>query len=225
MRRRPHRLSVRRAQVCRRFDPLFCAAPGLHGRRSDLQGWRDGHAWWESVGLADARRHASRTGAWIALVTQAGSTVDEDFPDPALRSCRRTATSWPGCRIGTGNPDGRRAPCVRGGTCTRGRRGCWSSTSTGRALLVRFSDDFGHTWWAAPGGGLNPGGSSGSGARELERRVSAKTTSDRARDRPAAPHLSFNSGHGLPSASAGSWRGMRGSRYGPSAGAVCNRRP
>jgi len=34
----------------------------------------------DSCGLGDARRHAKRTGAYVALVTQAGATVDEDFP-------------------------------------------------------------------------------------------------------------------------------------------------
>ena len=59
---------------------FFCAAPGLYGRRTGEESWRTGHAWWEGQGLGDARRHAARTGAWVALVTQAGSTVDEDFP-------------------------------------------------------------------------------------------------------------------------------------------------
>ena len=59
---------------------FLCAAPGLYGRRADVESWRAGHSWWESRGLADARRHAARTGAWVALSTQAGSTVDEDFP-------------------------------------------------------------------------------------------------------------------------------------------------
>lgn len=59
---------------------LFPAAPGLHGRRSSEASWRRGLAWWEDCGLADARRHASRLGLWIALAGQAGSTCDEDFP-------------------------------------------------------------------------------------------------------------------------------------------------
>lgn len=59
---------------------FFCAAPGLYGRRTDEESWRAGFAWWDSCGLGDARRHASRTGAWVALATQAGSAVDEDFP-------------------------------------------------------------------------------------------------------------------------------------------------
>jgi len=59
---------------------IFPAAPGLYGRRTDERSWREGHAWWESCGLADARRHAARLGVWIALAGQAGSTADEDFP-------------------------------------------------------------------------------------------------------------------------------------------------
>jgi predicted amidohydrolase len=59
---------------------LFCAAPGLFGPRRDDAGFADGLQWWESAGLADACRHARRHGVWVALATQAGATVDEDFP-------------------------------------------------------------------------------------------------------------------------------------------------
>ncbi len=59
---------------------LFCSAPGLHGRRTDEDGWRSGLSWWESCGLVDARRHARRLGVWVGVATQAGSTADEDFP-------------------------------------------------------------------------------------------------------------------------------------------------
>jgi predicted amidohydrolase len=59
---------------------LFPAAPGLYGRRIDEASWRRGFSWWESCGLADARRHARRLGLWIAMTGQAGSTADEDFP-------------------------------------------------------------------------------------------------------------------------------------------------
>jgi len=58
----------------------FCAAPGLYGRRVTDAARAAGHRWWESAGLADACRHARRRGVWIALATQAGATVDEDFP-------------------------------------------------------------------------------------------------------------------------------------------------
>jgi predicted amidohydrolase len=60
---------------------LLCAAPGLYGPRRDSEAdWRRGYEWWESSGLGDARRHARRTRTWVAMATQAGSTVDEDFP-------------------------------------------------------------------------------------------------------------------------------------------------
>lgn len=59
---------------------LFPAAPGLYGRRTGEESWREGLAWWEACGLGDARRHARRLGLWIALAGQAGSVADEDFP-------------------------------------------------------------------------------------------------------------------------------------------------
>lgn len=59
---------------------LFPAAPGLYGRRTDEDSWRTGFSWWEGKSLGDAARHARRLGMWIALATQSGSTVDEDFP-------------------------------------------------------------------------------------------------------------------------------------------------
>ena len=59
---------------------FMTSAPGLHGRRMSEGEWRSGFEWWESCGLADARRHAARHGVWVAMATQAGSTVDEDFP-------------------------------------------------------------------------------------------------------------------------------------------------
>ena len=59
---------------------LFPAAPGLHGRRTTEESWRQGFAWWEGSALGDAQRHARRLGLWIALAAQAGATADEDFP-------------------------------------------------------------------------------------------------------------------------------------------------
>ena len=59
---------------------LFASAPGLDERRTEEAAWRDGFEWWGSAGLADARRQAQRLGVWVAMATQAGSTVDEDFP-------------------------------------------------------------------------------------------------------------------------------------------------
>jgi len=58
----------------------FPAAPGLHGRRETEDEWRAGWDWWCGSALGDARRHARERGLWIAIATQAGSTIDEDFP-------------------------------------------------------------------------------------------------------------------------------------------------
>ena len=58
----------------------FAAAPGLYGPRRDEVGFAAGLRWWESAGLADAQRHAARHRVWVALATQAGATIDEDFP-------------------------------------------------------------------------------------------------------------------------------------------------
>jgi predicted amidohydrolase len=59
---------------------LFPAVPGLYGRRTDEDSWSTGFSWWEGKSLGDAARHARRLGIWIALATQSGSTIDEDFP-------------------------------------------------------------------------------------------------------------------------------------------------
>jgi predicted amidohydrolase len=73
---------------------LFPAAPGLYGRRTDTASWRTGFEWWESCSLGDARRHAARLRLWVALASQAGSTVDEDFPGlAALVSPQGTVTA------------------------------------------------------------------------------------------------------------------------------------
>ena len=58
----------------------FCSAPGLYGRRTDEAAWRAGFEWWHQHGLERARTTARRLDIWIALATQAGATVDEDFP-------------------------------------------------------------------------------------------------------------------------------------------------
>ena len=98
--------------------------------------------------------HGARTGAWIALVTQAGSTVDEDFPD-WLRLCRRTGT-WRAAGLGCRTVD--RPPLVsRWSLCARPRGCWWSTTMRDGPFSFGFLTDLGHTWWAAPGGGLSPG--------------------------------------------------------------------
>ena len=59
---------------------FLCAAPGRYGRRTDEASWRRGWEWWLGHGLRQAVRHASRLGIWVAVATQSGATVDEDFP-------------------------------------------------------------------------------------------------------------------------------------------------
>jgi predicted amidohydrolase len=59
---------------------LFCSAPGLYGRKTDEGSWRAGFEWWESHGLGAATRNAERLNVSVAMATQAGTTVDEDFP-------------------------------------------------------------------------------------------------------------------------------------------------
>ncbi|HEV8064327.1 MAG TPA: carbon-nitrogen hydrolase family protein [Acidimicrobiales bacterium] len=84
---------------------LFCAAPGLYGRRTDEASWRTGLAWWEECALGDATRNAQRLGLWVALATQSGSTEDEDFPglaaliDPEGRVTDRLADWAPGTLV------------------------------------------------------------------------------------------------------------------------------
>jgi predicted amidohydrolase len=59
---------------------LFCSAPGLYGRKTDEASWRAGFEWWDAHGLGNAIRHAKRLSVPVAMATQAGTTVDEDFP-------------------------------------------------------------------------------------------------------------------------------------------------
>ena len=59
----------------------FPAAPGLDGpRRTTEAEWRAGWDWWCDCAFGDARRHARERGLWIAIASQAGTTIDEDFP-------------------------------------------------------------------------------------------------------------------------------------------------
>ena len=83
----------------------LCSAPGLDERCTDEATWRTGFDWWGTAGLADARRQAKRLGVWVAMATQAGSTVDEDFPgiaaliDPAGEIVDRLPDWRPGTLV------------------------------------------------------------------------------------------------------------------------------
>lgn len=135
---------------------LFCAAPGLDGRRSSEESWREGFAWWETAGLGDARRHAQRTRAWVALATQAGSTADEDFPGlaavvaPDGKVVARLADWRPGTLVVD-------LPVKVEVEPVRHAARVLVVDAAGRALLVCFRDGAGNTWWAPPGGGLEKG--------------------------------------------------------------------
>lgn len=55
------------------------AAPGLYGEQA-TRNWASGYAWWEGACKKNLGRYAQTLGLWIAVATQAGRTVDEDFP-------------------------------------------------------------------------------------------------------------------------------------------------
>jgi 8-oxo-dGTP pyrophosphatase MutT (NUDIX family) len=135
---------------------MFCAAPGLHARRTDEESWRAGLAWWESVGLEQARRHASRAGIWVLLVTQGGSTVDEDFPGlaAAISPVGEVVARLPDWKQGMLKVD---VPVGFEVEPVRHAARVLVFDEADRVLLVQFSDARGHSWWAAPGGGLDEG--------------------------------------------------------------------
>lgn len=55
------------------------AAPGLYGEQ-ETRNWQNGFAWWEGECQKLLGSYARQFGCWIAAATQAGRTVDEDFP-------------------------------------------------------------------------------------------------------------------------------------------------
>jgi predicted amidohydrolase len=55
------------------------AAPGLYGEQA-TRDWQAGFTWWEGECQKYLGRYAQQYGIWIAVATQAGRTVDEDFP-------------------------------------------------------------------------------------------------------------------------------------------------
>ncbi len=59
------------------------AAPGLYGERIP-RNWQAGYDWWEGECRQHLSRHANEFNAWILVATQAGATVDEDFPGGAF---------------------------------------------------------------------------------------------------------------------------------------------
>jgi len=58
---------------------LECAAPGLYGEQT-TRDWRSGWQWWRGECHEHLGRYAGELGIHIAVATQAGRTLDEDFP-------------------------------------------------------------------------------------------------------------------------------------------------
>jgi predicted amidohydrolase len=55
------------------------AAPGLYGEQA-TRNWETGYRWWEGKCQEQLSHYARTYGLWIAVATQAGRTIDEDFP-------------------------------------------------------------------------------------------------------------------------------------------------
>jgi predicted amidohydrolase len=58
---------------------VLAAAPGLYGDQASRD-WDSGFQWWRTGCRTHLAKSARRNGLWIAVATQAGRTVDEDFP-------------------------------------------------------------------------------------------------------------------------------------------------
>jgi predicted amidohydrolase len=58
------------------------AAPGLYGDQS-TRDWEEGYKWWEEECRTYLGSFAKQYSLWIVVSTQAGRTVDEDFPGGA----------------------------------------------------------------------------------------------------------------------------------------------
>jgi predicted amidohydrolase len=55
------------------------AAPGLYGEQA-TRNWQSGFEWWQSECQKYLSYYAEKYDLWIAVATQAGRTIDEDFP-------------------------------------------------------------------------------------------------------------------------------------------------
>jgi predicted amidohydrolase len=133
---------------------FFCSASGLDGRRTDEESWRRGHSWWLSQGLGEAARHARRLRVRVAMATQAGSTVDEDFPGvAALVSAAGDVVRLPDWQAGSLVAETAVDVTVHP---IREAVRCLIIDRTGRALLINYTDSrLGRSWWFPPGGGLD----------------------------------------------------------------------
>ncbi|HSQ27073.1 MAG TPA: nitrilase-related carbon-nitrogen hydrolase [Anaerolineales bacterium] len=55
------------------------AAPGLYGEQA-TRNWQKGYQWWEGECQEYLSKYSKKYGLWIGVATQAGRTIDEDFP-------------------------------------------------------------------------------------------------------------------------------------------------
>jgi predicted amidohydrolase len=58
------------------------AAPGLYGEQA-TRNWRSGFEWWRGECASALTAYTRAYGIWAVVATQAGRTVDEDFPGGA----------------------------------------------------------------------------------------------------------------------------------------------
>lgn len=58
---------------------LLPSAPGLFGAQA-RRNWRSGYEWWRGECKRGIGSYARRLGTWTASTSQAGRTIDEDFP-------------------------------------------------------------------------------------------------------------------------------------------------
>lgn len=58
---------------------IECAAPGLYGDQN-TRSWQEGYDWWKGECFVKLGKYAVDNGIHIAVATQAGRTMDEDFP-------------------------------------------------------------------------------------------------------------------------------------------------
>ena len=56
------------------------SAPGLYTRRTDETSWQAGHEWYKSYLFDRLPTYARANNLYVAVATQTGATVDEDFP-------------------------------------------------------------------------------------------------------------------------------------------------
>ena len=69
-------------ELCAQKDArlvLLPSAPGLFGAQA-RRNWKSGYEWWRETCRNGIGSYAGRLGIWTASTSQAGRTIDEDFP-------------------------------------------------------------------------------------------------------------------------------------------------